>query len=183
MTVGEHFRDLALQIPSSSTYPPVSASIPPEAYSDRAGIERLLANAQGDVPAPPAGYALGYRIRSAEPGSVVFEFQPLPAHSNYGGTAHGGVLSAVADSAMGCAVLSMLAAGEWCAALELKVSFLRAVSCVGPPIEAVGRVTRLGATVAFAEAVLTVGGKPHVTATSTYAVKRAGERHLPGRSR
>jgi uncharacterized protein (TIGR00369 family) len=147
---------------------------------DKTGLDRLLANAAGTVPAPPAGYLLGFRIRSAERGRTIFDFSPLPAHASYGGTVHGGVLSAVADSAMGCAVLSTLGGGDWCASLELKVNFLTPVRCGQGDVEAVGWVTKVGGSVAFAEATLAVGQELCVTATSTYALRRGGARNLPG---
>lgn len=181
MSSGIEFRDYALQVQNSRTYPPLTTDESPEAMLDRSGLERLLANAAGRVPPPPAGYLLGFRIRGAEQGRVLFDFSPLPAHSSYGGTVHGGILSAVADSAMGCAILSMLDAGEWCASLELKVNFLAPVRCEDGDVEAVGSVIKMGGRVAFAEATLTVGADVRVTATSTYAVRRGGSRHLPGR--
>jgi uncharacterized protein (TIGR00369 family) len=181
LSSGIEFREYALQVQNSRTYPPLTTDQSPEAMLDRSGLERLQANAAGRVPPPPAGYLLGFRIREAELGRVVFDFSPLPAHSSYGGTVHGGILSAVVDSAMGCAVLSMLDAGEWCASLELKVNFLAPVRCEGGDVVAVGLVTKIGGRVAFAEATLVVGADICVTATSTYAVRRSGSRHLPGR--
>ena len=183
MSSGLQFRDFALQVQDSPSYPPLDADTPPDAMLDRPGLDRLAANAAGLVPAPPAGYLLGFRIRTAERGRVVFDFSPLPAHCSYGGTVHGGILSAVADSAMGCAVLSMLNAGEWCASLELKVNFLAAVRAGQGDLEAVGWVTKMGGSVAFVEARLAIGEVVCVTASSTYAVRRGGARHLPGRPR
>lgn len=183
MSSGLEFRDYALQVQESRSYPSLEADTPPEAMLDRPGLERLAANAAGAVPAPPAGYLLGYRIRSAERGRVLFDFFPLPAHCNYGGTVHGGILSAVADSAMGCSVLSLLDAGEWCAAIELKVNFLSAVRAGQGNLEASGWVTKMGGSVAFVEAKLTIGDQVHVTASSTYAIRRGGAHLLPGRPR
>jgi uncharacterized protein (TIGR00369 family) len=48
-------------------------------------------------------------------------------HGNLMGTLHGGVIATLADSAMGFAFASTLAADESFATLEMKVSFLRPV--------------------------------------------------------
>lgn len=71
---------------------------------------------------------LGFRLISVSEGEASFEMVIDPArHANVMGTLHGGVIATLADSAMGFAFASTLAAEESFATLEMKVSFLRPV--------------------------------------------------------
>ena len=79
---------------------------------------------------------------------------------------------------MGCALLSDLEAGHWCATLELKINFVRPVSVPGPPVVAVGRVRTRGRTSALIEASLRVEAREVAFATSTYVIRDS--RRLPG---
>ena len=54
-------------------------------------------------------------------------FNPHESQYNPIGTVHGGAISTVLDSVMGCAVHSMLPPGRGYTTLELKVNMLRAV--------------------------------------------------------
>lgn len=138
---GAAFAGLAAAVPSSPTFPSPAAPVPPADLAHLPGIEGLHANRDGITPPPLARYLLGYVLRDVRPGGVELAFQPPPAHTNYGGTLHGGILSALADSAMGCAVLSALAAGEWCATLQMTVN----VHARGPRARARAASGRVGA--------------------------------------
>ena len=54
---------------------------------------------------------MGLRRVLAEPGRAIFEMEPGPQHYNPIGSVHGGVALTLLDSAMGCAVHTLLAAG------------------------------------------------------------------------
>ena len=54
-------------------------------------------------------------------------WMPGPEHLNPLGVVHGGILSTLLDSAMGCAVHTTLAAGETYTTLGLDVKFVRPV--------------------------------------------------------
>src|SRR5690606_12100152 len=54
------------------------------------GIDFLTRIAAGELPAPPIGETLGFRLTTVEPGRVVFTGQPCIAHYNPIGTVHGG---------------------------------------------------------------------------------------------
>ena len=55
---------------------------------------------------------MGFRGVSAEPGRAVFEMEPGPQHYNPIGSVHGGVALTLLDSAMGCAVHTLLERGR-----------------------------------------------------------------------
>jgi uncharacterized protein (TIGR00369 family) len=104
--------------------------------------------ASGVQPAPLA-HMLGFRLVSVAPGEAVVEIQTTPAHANPMGTLHGGVLCAIADTAMGIAHATTLDDGEAGTTLELKINFLRPVW--SDTLRAVGKVVKLGRTVSLVE--------------------------------
>jgi uncharacterized protein (TIGR00369 family) len=81
----------------------------------------------GTQPAPPFAVETDVWIIEVESGRVVFEATPSSRFYNPLGTVHGGWISTLLDSAMGCAVHSVLKAGQAYTTLELKVNFVRAV--------------------------------------------------------
>jgi uncharacterized protein (TIGR00369 family) len=84
--------------------------------------------ADGTAPPPALAITLGFKPVSFGEGTAVFIMDTDPArHGNVMGTLHGGVLATLADSAMGFAFATTLAADESFATLEMKVSFLRPV--------------------------------------------------------
>ena len=62
----------------------------------------------------------------AEPGRVTFTLVPSEFHLNPFGLVHGGVIAALMDTAMGCAVHSLLPVGAGYVTSELNVRFLQA---------------------------------------------------------
>jgi uncharacterized protein (TIGR00369 family) len=170
-TAGQLHAAAAAAIADSPTRPSRDCAVVPERLAGAPGVERLRANLDGTIPPPPAWYALGYRLTAVEHGRVDFAMEPLPGHTNYGGTVHGGVISALADSAMACAVLSVLDADHWCATIELKVNMLRPVAAPGDLLLATGTVRWRGGTTAVAEATLRVGDREVAIGTSTHVIR------------
>jgi uncharacterized protein (TIGR00369 family) len=92
------------------------------------GLSFMEQVAQGIVAPPQILIALGCTLNSCREGEAVFGLVTDPVrHGNLMGTLHGGVIATLADSAMGFAFASTLAADESFATLEMKVSFLRPV--------------------------------------------------------
>lgn len=176
--IGQRFAGYAAAVANSPTFPPTSGSREPSTATGEPGIDRLRANLQGEIPPPPAWYTLGFRLEAVSRGTVEFAFQPLEAHTNYGGTVHGGVLSALADSAMGCAILSDLDGDHWLATVDMVTNFFVPVRVPGPVVRINGRVRKRSRTTAFAEASLHVKDREVAFATSTYVIRR--QRQLSG---
>jgi uncharacterized protein (TIGR00369 family) len=103
----------------------------------------------------------------------VFELEPAEYQFNPIGSVHGGVLTTLLDSAMGCAVHAMLPAGSGYTTLELKVNFLRRVITQTGRLRCEGSVLHLGRTVATAQARIVDGeGRLVAHATTTCLVMR-----------
>jgi uncharacterized protein (TIGR00369 family) len=96
----------------------------------------------------------------------VFAATPSREHYNPLGSVHGGYISTLLDSCMGCAVHTELAPGQGFTSLELKVNFVRRVSAETGPVRAEGKVIHVGGQVATAEGRL-VDGKGRLLAHGT----------------
>lgn len=129
------------------------------------------------VPTEPAPVArlLGMTLASAGPGLATFEMDCDERHHNPMGSVHGGILSDLADAAMGYAVISTLGPHESFTTVELKINFLRPV--FREKLRCHARVDSRGKTIAYAVAdVLNEEGKPVAKAVSTnLVVARPGE--------
>jgi uncharacterized protein (TIGR00369 family) len=105
---------------------------------------------RGEATPPPIATLIGFYPTSVEPGRAVFELDVDPTrHANPMGTLHGGILSALADTAMGMAYAALLGANETFTTLELKINFLRPVW--SGHLRATGRVVQAGRTIGLTE--------------------------------
>jgi len=118
------------------------------------GLDYLRAMATGQMPQPPIAKLLGFGIASVERGCVTFEMDAAEYHYNPIGSVHGGVISTLLDSAMGCTVQTLLEPGYAYTTLELKVNFLRAVTKQTGHLQCVGTIVHSGSRVALAQARL-----------------------------
>jgi len=92
---------------------------------------------------------LGLRTISREKGEARVEITLDARHTNKKELAHGGVMTAVLDSALGQAVIASIGPEEWCATLSINVVFVRGPQ-VGETVSAWGKCTGRGKRVAFA---------------------------------
>ena len=116
-------------------------------------LDRIRMIQRGEAPPPPIATLLGLTLVSVEPGRVVIEFEADGRYANPMGTLHGGVLSSLADSAMGLAYASTLGERESFTTLDLKVSFLRPVWT--GRLTATGWLIHGGQTVGLLECTIT----------------------------
>lgn len=117
------------------------------------------------------GKTLGFTVLELEEGRVVFGGAPDESVYNPIGTVHGGYAATLLDSAVGCAVHSVLKAGQGYTTLELKVAYHRAMTKATGPVRAEGWVVHAGRRAAFAEGRLVdEAGRLYATATSTLLV-------------
>ena len=135
------------------------------------GLEVLEAIVAGELPSPPIGATMGFRLVEVEPGRAVFEGRPGPGLLNPLGQVHGGVALTLIDSAAGCAVHSELAAGVGYTTVETKANFTRPIAPDGGVVRCEGRVVSRGRTIATAEAYLrSAEGKLLAHGTSTLII-------------
>jgi uncharacterized protein (TIGR00369 family) len=120
----------------------------------RSGLEMLQAMLRGELPYAPIAKTLDFLLLEVEAGRAMFQGQPLPAHFNPMGGIHGGWYTTLLDSAMGCAVQTMLPAGRAYATAELSVKLVRGLSPKVQRVRAEGKVVHCGRQLATAEARL-----------------------------
>lgn len=111
---------------------------------------------------------LGLRFVEWEAGRCVAEVDAGPHLHHPGGIVHGGVAFSLADSAMAHAILPTLDEGQNCSTIELKISYLSAVTEGTMRAEAI--VIKRGRRIAFLEAKVHCNGKLVATATGTFAI-------------
>ncbi|HEX8239394.1 MAG TPA: PaaI family thioesterase [Allosphingosinicella sp.] len=132
------------------------------------GIEMLRKIISGELPAPPIGATMGFRLVEVAPGRAVFEGAAGPHLLNPLGGVHGGVALTLIDSAAGCAVHTELPAGTGYTTVETKVNFTRPIPPDGSAVRCEGRVVTRGRQIATAEArLLSAEGKVLAHGTST----------------
>ncbi|MBV9773199.1 MAG: PaaI family thioesterase [Gemmatimonadetes bacterium] len=137
------------------------------------GLEYLHAMQSGELPMPPIMATLGIGGAEFEEGRAVFWVDPAEYHYNPIGVVHGGLAATLCDSAMGCAVQSLLPAGSGYTTLEIKVNFVRPLTRDTGRIRCEGKIVHLGGRVATAEARVTdAAGKLYAHATTTCMVFR-----------
>jgi len=139
--------------------------------TDLSGREYLEAIRDGRVAAPPMARLLGFELTTVGHGDVSFTGIPDESVLNPNGTVHGGYVATLLDSAVGCAVHTTLPAGTAYTSIEIKVSYLRAITVDTGPVTVTGRVTKPGRRVAFADGEARDGeGRLLATAQSSLLV-------------
>ena len=117
------------------------------------GLQNLerLRDAGGQA---PLGHLMDFRLVDVGDGYAVFEGNPGLEHYNPAGTVHGGWISSILDSALGCAIHTRLDAGQNYTTVELKVNMVCALTDRTGLVVARGAVIHLGRRVATSDARL-----------------------------
>ncbi|HUQ00424.1 MAG TPA: PaaI family thioesterase [Aeromicrobium sp.] len=132
------------------------------------GIDFVQKLADGDVPPPPVAVTVGLTPVAWGDGWSRIELQPQEWHYNPLGTVHGGILSTLADTALGIAVHTTLPRGTSYTSLDLIMKFTRSATVESGLLTCEGRVVTSGRRVATAEATVTdVDGRVIAHAVST----------------
>jgi len=142
------------EINRTRTYEWVNPLETAEKAKTMSGYDFLNGILKGEIPPPPIAITLDFYPLSLEEGKVTFEFEPREFHYNPIGSVHGGVISTVLDTVMGCALQSKLPQGIAYTTLELKTNFIKAVTHRSGKMRAEGRLIHLGKTTALIEADL-----------------------------
>ncbi len=126
----------------------------PEQVMGMTGLQTMQAMLRGELPYPPIAKTLDFTLVEASEGRAVFQGTPGPAHLNPMGGIHGGWYATLLDSALGCAVHTMMPAGRGYTTAELGVNLVKAIGAKAPRVRAEGKVLHCGRQLATAEARL-----------------------------
>ena len=127
----------------------------------------------------PFNRELGIRVVELAPGRAVLE---IPFRDGLVGdparpALHGGVISALMDTAGGAAVWTLLGESDRCSTIDLRVDYLRPAGL--DTVRATAEVLRLGNRVGVTNIRLYHPGAEdeiHAEGKGVYSVKRSGER-------
>ncbi|MCG7507014.1 PaaI family thioesterase [Mesorhizobium retamae] len=144
----------AVEIYPGRVSPMGVGTIPHADMLSYSGLELLRRVIDGQYPAPPMAYQLSFALTEAEEGRVVFCGMPNEKHLNPMGGVHGGWAAAVMDSALGCAVQTMLAMGEAYATAEFKVNLMRPITPRTGEVVCEGKVIHKERSLAVSEATM-----------------------------
>ena len=119
---------------------------------------------------------LGLKLVAEEEGSATVEMVALEHMANHSGNVHGGLISTLADSAMGRSIHTLKPAVRRAASFDLKLSFI-AGARIGETLRARGKVVHAGRRTCVTECrVERSDGKLIATASGTFMVSRGGEK-------
>ena len=139
------------------------------------GLALLQAMIDGRVPDPPITRTLDFYLLEVERGRAVFQGQPGFAHYNPIGSVHGGWHAALLDSAMACAVHTLVEPGFGYRTLEFKIHCVRPLTEKTGPVRAEGKIVAAGRRTATAEGRLVdVDGRLYSHGTTTCLIVEAG---------
>lgn len=152
----------------SRTYTWQDPSPTANAGREKSGAELFSAMLSGSLPPAPIADTLGFSLAEVGEGTAVFTIDCSEFHYNPLGTVHGGVIATLLDSAMSCAVHTLLPAGSGYTTVEMKVNFVRPILADTGPLRCVGTVVHGGRRIATAEGKLVDGnGKLYAHGTTT----------------
>ncbi len=144
------------------------------------GLEYMRGIANGELPAPPLARVLGFEIETVEEGKVTFAMEPAEYHYNPFGVVHGGIAATLFDSALGCAVQTLLPPATAAPTMELHINYIRPITISTGRIRCSGQVVHLGTRSATAGGRLVdMHGKLYAHATGTFVISELEE--LPRR--
>jgi uncharacterized protein (TIGR00369 family) len=129
-------------------------TIPREDVATYSGIDLLQRLIDGHYPAPAIGKRLNFALSEVSEGRAVFRGLPGARHLNPLGSVHGGWAGTIMDSALACAVQTLLVKGEAYTTVEFKVNLTRPITVKTGEVVCEGKVVHKGRTIAVSEATL-----------------------------
>ena len=129
-----------------------------------------------ETDAPSRAWAwLGLAVAETGEGMAVVEMTPTEDMANHSGFVHGGMISTLADSAMGRAVRTLEPGVTRAMSFDLKLSFIGAAK-IGEKLRATGRVIHAGRRSVVTDCRIEgKDGRLVATASATFAVTREKE--------
>lgn len=142
-----------------------------EAFAGLTGLQQMQAMLDGKAPYPHIADTMDFSLVEIGEGRAVFQGTPQLKHYNPLGSVHGGWYATLLDSAVGCAVHTVMPAGRGYTTAELSVNIVRAASLKSGPLRAIGTVVHAGRRLATAEGrIVGADGKLYAHATTTCLV-------------
>jgi uncharacterized protein (TIGR00369 family) len=116
------------------------------------GLEILQGIRDGMLPYAPVSKTLDFLLLEVDKGYALFQGTPQFDHLNPLGTVHGGWIATLLDSALGCAVHTIVPKGRSFTTTQLSINYVKAVLPKVSRVRAEARVVHSGRQVATSEA-------------------------------
>ena len=137
------------------------------------GLEYMRKLVAGELESSPMARLLNIRIVEVDEGRVVVTAQPALEFENGLHIAHGGFAATLLDTALGCAVNSVMPAGKVFTTLEMKINFTHAVTRQTGTLTCSATIVHAGSRTATAEGRITdAGGKVYAHGSATFILFR-----------
>ncbi len=115
---------------------------------------------------------LDIRVEKIEPGRVVMTHEPRGELLNIYGSLHGGIISSLADIAMGTAIWTMVGPRDKMVTLEFKINYIAPVGEDTGTVTAEGKVIHAGKSTAVVEGSIRRGdGSLAARAQGTFFIR------------
>ena len=138
------------------------------------GLEFMRQLMSGERPASGMAKLMNMRLVEVGEGHAVFAVEPDERHYNGLGIAHGGLAATLLDSALGCAINTLMPPGRVFTTLEMKINYVRPMRRETGEVRCEARVIHSGGRTATAEGRITdAGGKLYAHGTATCMLFRA----------
>ena len=132
------------------------------------GLDFFKKMIAGELPPPPLVVLLGLKLAEAEPGRVTFTGVAREEFYNGMGVAHGGFAATLLDSALGCAINTMMPAGRVFTTIDLQIHYTRALRKEAGELRCTATVVHVGSRTATSEGrIVDAAGKVYAHGTTT----------------
>ncbi|MGV0958346.1 MAG: PaaI family thioesterase [Limnohabitans sp.] len=125
-----------------------------EQTAGKTGLEVMQGLLSGALPYASIAKTLDFVLIEVSPGQAIFQGSPGLDHMNPLGTVHGGWFATLLDSALGCAVHTLMPPGRGYTTADLNVKLVKALTPKVQRVRAIGQVVHCGRQLATAEARL-----------------------------
>ena len=132
------------------------------------GLEFFKKMMAGELPPPPLVVLLGLKLVEAEAGRVTFTGVARETYYNGMGVAHGGFAATMLDSALGCAINTMMPAGRSFTTIDLQIHYTRPLRTEAGELRCTATVVHAGSRTATSEGrIVDATGKVYAHGTTT----------------
>jgi uncharacterized protein (TIGR00369 family) len=143
------------------------------ALADLSGLDAMRAIMNGTVAPPPIALLMNINVILADEGRVIFEGTPGEEHYNPIGIVHGGFALTIMDSALGCAIHTMLPAHTGYATTDIQVRMVRGINKNTGRVRCEATVQHIGRTIGVSSGTLVdQNGKLLATGSTACAIIR-----------
>ena len=115
-----------------------------EQIAGKTGLQVMQGLLSGELPFASIAKTLDFLLIDVSPGQAIFQGTPGLQHMNPLGTVHGGWFATLLDSALGCAVHTMMPPGRGYTTADLSVKLVKAITPKVQRVRAIGKVVKGG---------------------------------------